>query len=292
MTVLLLMNAKGLAVLQALIPYRRNIRCVVGARDGHVKNDYYDEIRGLSLANGIAFCDKSDMDAHVAGDCYKIAVGWRWLIHDTSRLIIMHDSLLPRYRGFSPLVAQLINGETTIGVTALMASECYDEGDVIAQEKINVTYPIKIARAIDLISGCYVKLAVDIVARLVDGGRLPTCPQCHQDATYCLWRDEKDYAIDWRRSAQEIWRFVDAVGYPYSGATARINGVRCIVNDVELVPDVYVENRSDHIGKVIFMKDESPVVVCGAGFLRIVSAKYADGTDLKFSSVKFRSRFS
>ena len=51
---------------------------------------------------------------------FCIAIGWRRLISGIEgRLIVLRDSLLPKYRGFAPTVAQLLAGESEIGVTAL-----------------------------------------------------------------------------------------------------------------------------------------------------------------------------
>jgi methionyl-tRNA formyltransferase len=54
----------------------------------------------------------------------------------------MHDSLLPKYRGFAPLPNALINGEREVGVTALFASEEYDMGDIVCQRRLAVEYPM------------------------------------------------------------------------------------------------------------------------------------------------------
>ena len=49
--------------------------------------------------------------------------------------INLHASLLPKYRGYLPLVSQLINGEKTIGVTSFIANEGIDEGNIIFKSK-------------------------------------------------------------------------------------------------------------------------------------------------------------
>ena len=50
---------------------------------------------------------------------FCIAIGWRRLISGIEgRLIVLHVSLLPKYREFAPTVAQLLAGESEIGVTA------------------------------------------------------------------------------------------------------------------------------------------------------------------------------
>ena len=58
-------------------------------------------------------------------------------------MIIFHDSLLPKYRGFAPLVNSLINQEKEIGVTAIKASQNYDEGDTVT-DNIGNDYDVTI----------------------------------------------------------------------------------------------------------------------------------------------------
>ena len=84
-----------------------------------------------------------------------IVAGWRWLLPSTEKLIVLHDSLLPRYRGFNPLVSQLIDKEERLGVTAFFASDRYDCGDIINQPSIKVSYPLKINEAIERVCNCY-----------------------------------------------------------------------------------------------------------------------------------------
>ena len=100
----------------------------------------------------------------IIDSAYSIAIAWRWLIpietHNT--LIILHDSLLPKYRGFAPLVNMLINHEPSIGVTALFANEEFDRGDIICQKSDSVVYPIRIDEAIEKVSKLYVEIVLDI----------------------------------------------------------------------------------------------------------------------------------
>ena len=83
---------------------------------------------------------------------FSIAVAWKWLIKQKDILIVLHDSLLPKYRGYLPLVSQLINGEKEIGVTSFFANDKYDEGDIIYSSKIDIKYPITIEQAINQIN--------------------------------------------------------------------------------------------------------------------------------------------
>jgi methionyl-tRNA formyltransferase len=101
--------------------------------------------------------------------------------------------------------------------------------------------------------------------------------------------DNKDYLINWSWSAEKIKRFVDAVGYPYDGAKTFLDGVIINFVDVEVVDDVFIENRNRHLGKIIFMKNKFPIAVCQKGLLKLVDIRDDEN---KAIEVKFRSRFN
>jgi len=197
-----------------------------------------------------------------------LAISWRWIIEaESSILIVFHDSLLPRYRGFNPLVTALINGDEKIGVTASFATREYDRGGILDQSTSSISYPIRIQRAIETIIKNYEDLALRLGEAIANERDIKGRAQQESDASYSLWRDEDDYFIDWRASASAIKRFVDAVGTPYKGAAARLEGRIFRVLGAEEMEDVRIENRTP--GKVIFSMDSKPVVVCGQGLLRI-----------------------
>lgn len=261
---------------------------VVSAKDRGVKNDYFNEISSLCRQHALKLYDRAEHIPEIFN--VSFAIGWRWLIPNSSRLIVFHDSVLPRYRGFAPLVNMLIRGEERIGVTALFASQDYDAGDIIDQQSIGITYPIKISEAIDSVSDLYELVLLRIVDRIVSGAELQGNLQDKTVATFSLWRDESDYEIDWGFGSGELKRFVDAVGYPYSGAKTTLHGEWVRVLDVELVKDVEVESRKDHVGKVIFMDDGRPTVVCGKGLVRLVNVIDENGGSL-IGRIPFRTRF-
>ena len=85
----------------------------------------------------------------------SIAISWKWIIELNNTLLVLHDSILPKYRGHLPLVSQLIDGQEEIGVTAILGNEKYDEGDIVYISKSKIKYPIKIKDAIKIINECY-----------------------------------------------------------------------------------------------------------------------------------------
>ncbi|HVW52316.1 MAG TPA: formyltransferase family protein [Trinickia sp.] len=263
---------------------------IVIARDPQLDDDCFAAIASLCQSRGMRWRERSARDGGVVTP-YALAVGWRWMIdHQSTQLVVFHDSLLPRYRGFNPLVSCLINGEMQIGVTALLGGARYDAGDVLAQSASSIEYPIKIADAIELVRADYKATATEVLQRIEREEGLVGQPQHDAAATYSLWRDEDDYRIAWGRSATWIARFVDAVGSPYKGACSFVDGVLARIDAAVALPDVRIENRTP--GKVIWMEGTSPVVVCGEGLLKITRLRADDTGASMLPLKKFRSRFT
>ena len=276
---LFLMGRKGYVVIRDIIcnGYAAMIEQVVIAHDKNMKNDYYDEMLYECKKSSIAVYDKKDKYEIASEYCFAIA--WRWLIplNNSTKLIVLHDSLLPKYRGFSPLVNMLINREPFIGVTAIFACKAFDEGDIIVQRKTPVLYPIKITDAINQITPLYSEIVCEILEKVSNGLELMSKPQVEADSSYSLWRDENDYRIDWNESSEYIQQFIFSVGYPFKGASTIVNGMIIRIHDCIIVNDVFIENRQH--GKVLFVENGCPVVVCNLGLLKITEASYEDGTN-------------
>ena len=296
-----LMTEKGLRVLQAAVDTfgPGQIAYVVGAADENLTRDYRDEIAAVCRQHGIAYFDRKNLDredAFRATAEYHFAVSWRWMIHDASRLIVLHDSLLPKYRGFAPLPTALINGEPFVGVTALLVNQEpnqenaeYDRGDILGQRKLPVSYPVKIQVVISSLSTEYAALVVDLCRRICAGVTLAGVPQKEAEATYSLWRDEEDYRVPWSADADRIKRFVDSVGSPYKGASALIGERKVRILDATVEPDIHIENRQP--GKVVFVRQGHPVVVCGRGLLRITDLRDDATGQALLPLSKLRTRF-
>lgn len=288
---LFLMTEKGYNVLKTIVENDliTTIDLVIINKDNAVANDFSTEIKELADKNNIA-CKLANQVSVIDSD-YSIAVSWRWLIKQSqSKLIVLHDSYLPRYRGFAPLVNALINGEKEIGVTALFASDEYDKGAIISQDKIKISYPIKIQQAIEKVSQIYNNLVLDVLHKIKNNEAIEASPQSEAEASYSLWRDEDDYYIDWNQSSEAIARFVDALGFPYTGAKTKIENRVVVIHSVALHDDVKIENRQ--AGKIIFLKNEKPVVVCQSGLLVIDDAVYQDSNESIFPLKKFRIKFN
>lgn len=286
------LGLKGFCVVKALAESLDPpaITCIIG-KDENVSDDWSVKLSAYCVQKGIDYTFR-DNDFYIKDDYdLFLAIGWRWLIRDVpqKKLIIFHDSLLPRYRGFAPLVNALINKERSIGVTALLGAEEYDRGNILLQKSFDIVYPTNIEREIHRVSIGYAGLVLELFTQLINGS-INRCgyPQEESEATYSLWRDDEDYRIRWNDDADNIEHFINCVGHPYMGASAMLNGSIVRVRKAWARQDIKVENRTP--GKVIFVESDLPVVVCGKGLLVLADVRNEnDETILPLKS--FRSRF-
>jgi methionyl-tRNA formyltransferase len=249
----------------------------------------FEHLKDLAKQNSIDLIETRH--PALQADKLTFLVGWQYLLPDVTPLtVVFHDSLLPRYRGFAPTVAALIKGDREIGVTALRPSMTIDEGPIIAQRAQSISYPVKIEAALRLQAALMTDLAVDIVETWQRFDQINAIPQCEDMATYSIWRDDADFDVDWSRSAEEIARFVNAVGYPYEGARTMVDGCESVrISDVTIVPDLPFEIRD--VGKIWRLDNGRPTVVCGTGMLRIDHCRRDDGSEFTFQRLRSRLRF-
>lgn len=216
-------------------------------------------------------------------------VGWQFLVSTATdaTLVVFHDSLLPKYRGFSPTVSALINGDVQIGVTALCPTSGMDEGPIVAQASREIRYPLKIVTALEFQATLMAELASNIIHD-IRYGMITLTEQDHSAATYSLWRDDLDYIIDWSRPAIEIARMIDATGFPYAGARTSLDGINIVIDDATPLSDLSFVIRSP--GKIWQFNEGSPIVVCGQGLLRLDTCRLENGSAPSFT--KLRARFT
>lgn len=277
---------KGLKFIEAM-----HEKCKIAFVSSYVQkgtlDDSFNRIKSICEKNKYKFIEANrlERDFYIDADIVFV-VGWQYVIHRLDgRFIIFHDSLLPRFRGFSPTVNALINGEKRIGVTALKPAELPDSGEIYEQKSLDVVYPIKIKDAYLLLSECYAQIAVSILNKATIG-TLTSFPQDESAATYSIWRDELDYFIDWNWSSDKIVRFIDATGWPYYGARAVYQSEEIFIDEAVVIKDLTFEDC--HPGKTWSINNGLPEVVCGKGMIQIVSARNNSGNKVVFNKLRER----
>ncbi|MDR3312388.1 MAG: methionyl-tRNA formyltransferase [Spirochaetaceae bacterium] len=138
--------------------------------------------------------------------------------------INLHPSLLPKYRGASPVPAAILAGDKETGVTVQKLTLQMDAGDVLAQEKIPLggseTAESLLQEAAEKGAGMLVRVLSQADTRRE---LPPGTPQNHGEATYCAACCREDGLIDWTQSAVRIDAQIRAF-YPWPGAFTGFNG--------------------------------------------------------------------
>ena len=137
----------------------------------------------------------------------------------------VHGSLLPKYRGASPIQAVLLNNETKTGVTFMLMDEKMDEGDIISNFQIPISkkdnYPILSEKLSSLVADKVEQVLLEYLQ-----GELKSVPQNHSQATYCGIVKKEDGKIDWQKhSAEQISNMLRAY-FPWPGMWCEYKGKR------------------------------------------------------------------
>ncbi|MBC7782565.1 MAG: methionyl-tRNA formyltransferase-like protein [Burkholderiales bacterium] len=197
------------------------------------------------------------------------AISWRYMIpravFQKARLgaYVIHDSLLPQYRGFAPTVWAVVNGESQTGATLFEIADGVDEGRIIGQQSVPVGPDETIRNVMDRVTEAYLQLIKTHLPSLIDG----TAGRTVQDesvATYTCKRTPEDNQINWDSRSDVILNLIRGVTRPYSGAYTFLNGNRLVIwsasriekapRYVGRVPGRVVEIRPGH-GTVVLTRD-------------------------------------
>jgi len=117
--------------------------------------------------------------------------------------INVHPSLLPKYRGPTPIQAAIINRDTVTGITVQTLAPEMDSGDIFAQEHLQLTG----AETTGVLGEIMAQKAAVILPALlknIASGTVQPTPQNHSEASYCSLITRADGLIGWNRSAAEI----------------------------------------------------------------------------------------
>src|SRR5262249_46613483 len=194
----LLNTKKGLMVLEEVVKCSRDcIGLICSYSDPNVKENYDKFIAELCRSFGLDFMPWVNLKNSIKEEIRSrgingiVAIGWQYIIprpvfdNLPHKLIVFHDSLLPKYRGFAPVVTGMIKGETEFGASVLYATDNIDDGDIIHQARIHIGSEVYINDAIEQIGRLYCAAAVKLCAAM-RAGPVAAYPQDHSRATYSI----------------------------------------------------------------------------------------------------------
>lgn len=160
--------------------------------------------------------------------------------------LVCHPSLLPQYRGASPVQAALIGGDSITGVTIIKMDERVDHGPVLAQKQMAIASDDRFATLLSKLAALSADLIVKVIPPFIRGEIAPI-PQDHNKATFTSKLARQDGQLDLTKPAVDLERQVRAY-WPWPGSYVSItdqrgDGKRLIVHQahvlgVKLIPDM------------------------------------------------------
>lgn len=138
--------------------------------------------------------------------------------------INFHPSLLPLYRGCAPAQAAILNREPFTGLTVQRLAQGMDEGDILVQEKLELTGTETAGSLLDDAAARGAELLLKALDALAAGTASPV-PQDGSKATYCTMLKKEDGRVDWSQGAADIDARIRAYS-PWPGAFTSVDGVQ------------------------------------------------------------------
>lgn len=171
----------------------------------------------------------------------------------------LHYSKLPSYRGWSPVVWALINGEAEVGYSIFRMTPGVDDGPLAAQGTVSVG-DRDVGEVLDLLDEASLRELSRIADGLADGTQ-PFTKQPMTGVSYAGARTQSDGRIEWGLTAAVLERHIRAQSRPYPGAFTHIGGELVKVWKAHTEGDAYYGTP----GQVVRLIDGTPVVACGDG---------------------------
>ncbi len=162
---------------------------------------------------------------------YLYIVNKQIINHPKRNAINLHGSILPKYRGRTPHVWAIINGEKETGITAHLLEEGCDTGDIVLQEIIDITPDLTGADILEIFKTKYPLIILKILDQLQED-KITRIVQDDKNATYFGKRNPQDGKIIWDWQKERIHNWVRAQAYPYPGAFTTFRGEKIIIDKI------------------------------------------------------------
>ncbi len=191
------------------------------------------------------------------------------LFHAKHQAINVHASLLPKYRGGSPMHRAIQNGDQMTGVTIMHMVKKMDAGDILAQRECRIEELDNVALLEEKLSILGRDLLLETIAKMEKGLVTPT-PQNPEEVTYAWNIKREEEKIDFTLSAKSIFDHVRAFN-PWPLTYATINGQKIKIYAVEHIE----ENLSEKPGEIVKVDKDDVYVQTGNGLIIIKELQLA-----------------
>ncbi len=205
-------------------------------------------------------------------------------ILDIAPCINLHASILPKYRGASPVQQSLLNGDRYSGVTAMLMEAGLDSGDILGYKYFEIPDNMRLEVLMRELTKCACELTVDIIR---DFANINPLKQIDALSTHCRKISKSDGEIRFDTATTLYNKFRAFEGWPTIFTNS---GLKILKMDI-------IEGEDTHIeGEILEIRDESIVVGCKIGSIEIYtlqpkskkamsSKSYILGKGLKVGSI-------
>lgn len=169
-----------------------------------------------------------------------------------------HPSLLPRWRGPSPVQAAILAGDKTTGVTIHLATEEADAGDILAQKEVSIAPEDTCLSLTEKLAQEGASLLIPTIKKWL-AGEIISQAQDHAKATYTKLLKKSDGLIDWAKDAEYIERQVRAY-HPWPGTFTKMKNGKILK-----IKKVKVKNG---VLKILIVQPEGKKEMAWDAFLR------------------------
>lgn len=194
-------------------------------------------------------------------------------------IINVHSSILPKYRGASPIHSALINGDDKTGVSIMFINEGLDTGDVLKIITTDITEEDDLGTLTERLATLGSDALSHVVPTLIDKTYVAT-KQDDSLATLVKPIKKEEMKIDFSKTNVEIFNLVRGLS-PHPCAYTIKNGENIKIYKVEKIDKDYQKP----FGTVVELTKKGPIISCKNGSILITSAKFEgkkvmSGTDI------------
>ena len=184
-------------------------------------------------------------------------------------IINVHSSLLPKYRGASPIHSAILNGDKESGVSIMYIEEGLDSGDVILKETCEITEDDTLGTLHDRLKELGA-IGLEKALKLIEVGEVKAEKQDDSKATFVKPITKEQAKIDWNNTKEVIFNQIRGLN-PFPGAyTHNEKNENIKIYKSEKLEKEYAGEN----GTVVEMTKKGPVVKVSNGALRLLEIKF------------------
>ncbi len=171
-------------------------------------------------------------------------------ILDLATSINIHGSLLPKFRGASPIQSAILSGETETGITIMLMDEKMDHGPILKMESVKIQPEDTFKELEQKLCSLAKEMIVPTINDFLEGKLKPT-EQNHSEASFCQTITKEDGKIDWNTDVKDIYNKYRAfIQWPgvwtsFDGKILKIK--KCLASEIKGTEPGIVFKQEDKI---------------------------------------------